>query len=244
MENIEDIIKKYDNDNIDRPIGSVEGDAIFINPKTLKYFEVMPSDKYKDGKYYFKNTLGEFSVPVKTDKLIPEGQLLVYGKSNTAEPEMAYSPFLPFISTSNMPFYKTIKRKIPKKELKANISHARKTDPLTLVFTLTFLKDRDEQIIYSYFDDDNKMHNIIISLSKSYKDGFGFKYRNLDVWHQNDETSDMVEISTVKIPDSYKGWSDCVAYMHGIYRDSKDSCYDVTVRLDNGYVSSEELEVV
>jgi len=162
---------------------------------------------------------------------VPKGEFLCVKKGVDTSPEIAYGDhvYLPYSIMPQQPFYRKpeIKSKLRLKLARSNINDIINTDDGTVTFTLSFYKKKDCYHLYEFHDKKGFKHAITIHMTKPYKDSFGFSYYNLEVRHQADAGGPVEVIDKIKIPDSYKKWCDCVAYMHGIYRDEKDSCYKV-----------------
>ena len=162
---------------------------------------------------------------------VPEGEFFCVKKGVDASPDVVFGDhvYLPYSIMPQQPFYRKpeIKSKLRLKLAKSNINDIINTDDGTITFTLSFYKKKDCYETYEFHDKKGFKHAITIHMTKLYKDSFGFSYYNLEVRHQADAGGPVEVIDKIKIPDSYKKWCDCVAYMHGIYRDEKDSCYKV-----------------
>ena len=164
---------------------------------------------------------------------VPKGEVFCVKKGVDASPDVAFGDhaYLPYSIMPQQPFYRKseIKSKLRLKLARSNINDIINTDDGTVTFTLSFYKKKDCYHLYEFHDKKGFKHAITIHMTKPYKDSFGFSYYNLEVRHQADAGGPVEVIDKIKIPDSYKKWCDCVAYMHGIYRDERDSCYKVIV---------------
>jgi hypothetical protein len=237
MDLAEGILQKI-NKSMDEISEDTESSGIIISPDVLKYFE--NSNNYKDGVYSYNNT----SIPVVVSDLLEKNTILSMGKSNNnnANP-ICYGNlpvYTPPLRSAPVGFKKT-KIKLNRSVLKENITCVERTDNM-LHFNLSFLKNKDSEYLYEEYDNLDLKSEISIDLSKAYKDSFGFKYRNLDIWYRKDDETK--NICSIKIHDSYKGLCDCIGYMHGIYRDEKYSCYNVHVSLEDGSIYSDEVEII
>lgn len=170
-------------------------------------------------------------IDILENDFVPKGEFLCVKKNVDESPEIAYGNhiYLPYGIMPQQPFYKEpeIKSKLRLKFARSNINDIINTDDGTVTFTLSFYKKKDCYKLYEFHDQKGFKHAITIHMTKPYKDSFGFTYYDLVVRHQADAGGPVEVIDKIKIPDSYKKWCDCVAYMHGIYRDEKDSCYKV-----------------
>lgn len=164
---------------------------------------------------------------------VPEGEVFCVKKGVDTSPDVVFGDhvYLPYSIMPQQPFYRKpeIKSKLRLKFARSNINDIINTDDGTITFTLSFYKKKDCYHLYEFHDKKGFKHAITIHMTKPYKDSFGFSYYNLEVRHQADAGGPVEVIDKIKIPDSYKKWCDCVAYMHGIYRDERDSCYKVIV---------------
>lgn len=162
---------------------------------------------------------------------VPKGEVFCVKKGVDTSPDIVFGDhvYLPYSIIPQQPFYRKpeIKSKLRLKLARSNINDIINTDDGTVTFTLSFYKKKDCYHLYEFHDKKGFKHAITIHMTKPYKDSFGFSYYNLEVRHQADAGGPVEVIDKIKIPDSYKKWCDCVAYMHGIYRDEKDSCYKV-----------------
>ena len=151
--------------------------------------------------------LKEKGISIVENDFVPKGEFFCVKKGVDTSPDIVFGDhvYLPYNVMPQQPFYRKpeIKSKLRLKLARSNINDIINTDDGTVTFTLS------------------------IHMTKPYKDSFGFSYYNLEVRHQADAGGPVEVIDKIKIPDSYKKWCDCVAYMHGIYRDEKDSCYKV-----------------
>lgn len=132
-------------------------------------------------------------------------------------------------------YVKSLKKSILRK---SNINNVR-IENNTLIFDLSFLKNEG---VSAQVTIPTENSNLIINLSKSYKSNYGFCYFDLSVWKTH-EMSDTTCITSIQIPDSYKKIDDLVAYMHGIYRTDKYSCYEVKIDLNTGNLTSGKIKV-
>ena len=179
--------------------------------------------------------LKENGVSIVENDFVPEGEVFCVKKGADTSPEVVYGQDITYLPYSVMmpkrPIYREpeIKSKLKLKLARSNINDVINTDDGTVTFTLSFYKKKDCYKLYEFHDKKGFKHAIAIHMTKPYKDSFGFSYYNLEVRHQADAGGPVEVIDKIKIPDSYKKWCDCVAYMHGIYRDEKDSCYKVIV---------------
>ena len=176
--------------------------------------------------------LKENGVSVVENDFVPKGEVFCAKKCADMSPEIVYGQditYLPYSVMPRQPFYRKpeTKSKLRLKLARNNINDVINTDDGTVTFTLSFYKKKDCYKLYEFHDKEGFKHAITIHLTKPYKDSFGFTYYDLEVGHQADAGGPVEVVDKIKIPDSYKKWCDCVAYMHGIYRDEKDSCYKV-----------------
>ena len=176
--------------------------------------------------------LKENGISIVENDFVPKGEVLCVKKGVDTSPEIAYGQditYLPYSVMPKRPIYREpeVKSKLKLKLARSNINDVINTDDGTVTFTLSFYKKKDCYKLYEFHDKKGFKHAITIHMTKPYKDSFGFSYYNLEVRHQADAGGPVEVIDKIKIPDSYKKWCDCVAYMHGIYRDEKDSCYKV-----------------
>lgn len=179
--------------------------------------------------------LKEKGISIVENDFVPKGEVFCVKKGvDDTSPEVVYGQditYLPYSVMPKPPIYREpeIKSKLKLKLARSNINDVINTDDGTVTFTLSFYKKKDCYKLYEFHDQKGFKHAITIHMTKPYKDSFGFSYYNLEVRHQADAGGPVEVIDKIKIPDSYKKWCDCVAYMHGIYRDEKDSCYKVIV---------------
>jgi hypothetical protein len=179
--------------------------------------------------------LKEKGISIVENDFVPEGEVFCVKKGvDDTSPEVVYGQditYLPYSVMPKPPIYREpeVKSKLKLKLARSNINDVINTDDGTVTFTLSFYKKKDCYKLYEFHDKKGFKHAITIHMTKPYKDSFGFSYYNLEVRHQADAGGPVEVIDKIKIPDSYKKWCDCVAYMHGIYRDEKDSCYKVVV---------------
>lgn len=179
--------------------------------------------------------LKENGVSIVENDFVPKGEVFCVKKGEVdTSPEVVYGKdvtYLPYSVMPKPPIYREpeVKSKLKLKLARSNINDVINTDDGTVTFTLSFYKKKDCYKLYEFHDKKGFKHAITIHMTKPYKDSFGFSYYNLEVRHQADAGGPVEVIDKIKIPDSYKKWCDCVAYMHGIYRDEKDSCYKVIV---------------
>lgn len=176
--------------------------------------------------------LKENGISIVENDFVPKGEVFCVKKGADTSPEIAYGQditYLPYSIMPKRPIYREpeVKSKLKLKLARSNINDVINTDDGTVTFTLSFYKKKDCYKLYEFHDKKGFKHAITIHMTKPYKDSFGFSYYNLEVRHQADAGGPVEVIDKIKIPDSYKKWCDCVAYMHGIYRDEKDSCYKV-----------------
>lgn len=170
-------------------------------------------------------------IDILENDFVPKGEFLCVKKDIDTSPEIAYGNhvYLPYNVMPKSPIHREpeIKSKLRLKFARSNINDVINTDDGTVTFTLSFYKKKDCYKLYEFHDQKGFKHAITIHMTKPYKDSFGFTYYDLVVRHQADAGGPVEVIDKIKIPDSYKKWCDCIAYMHGIYRDEKDSCYKV-----------------
>lgn len=170
-------------------------------------------------------------INIVENEFVPKGEVFCVKKGVDTSPEIAYGNhvYLPYNVMPKSPIHREpeIKSKLRLKFARSNINDVINTDDGTVTFTLSFYKKKDCYKLYEFHDQKGFKHAITIHMTKPYKDSFGFTYYDLVVRHQADAGGPVEVIDKIKIPDSYKKWCDCVAYMHGIYRDEKDSCYKV-----------------
>lgn len=171
-------------------------------------------------------------MPITVSDFVPDGEIICVKKDIDESPEIVYGndiTYLPYNVLPKCPIYREpeVKSKLRLKLARSNINDIINTDDGTVTFTLSFYKKKDCYKIYEFHDKKGFKHTITIHLTKPYKDGFNFTYYDLEVRHQADAGGPIETVGQISIPDSYKKWCDCVAYMHGIYREEKDSCYKV-----------------
>lgn len=168
-------------------------------------------------------------ISIVENEFVPEGEVFCVKKGVDAPPEIVHGAYLPYSVMPKCPIYREpeIKSKLRLKFAKSNINDVINTDDGTVTFTLSFFKKKDCYKLYEFHDKKGFKHAITIHMTKPYKDGFGFTYYDLEVRHQADAGGPVETVGKIHIPDSYKKWDDCVAYMHGIYREEKNSCYKV-----------------
>lgn len=175
--------------------------------------------------------LKEKGISIVENDFVPEGEVFCMKKGVETSPEMVYGniTYLPYNAMPKRPIYREpeIKSKLKLKLAKSNINDVINTDDGTVTFTLSFYKKKDCYKLYEFHDQKGFKHAITIHMTKPYKDSFGFTYYDLEVKHQADAGGPIETVGKIKIPDSYKKWDDCVAYMHGIYREDENSCYKV-----------------
>jgi len=176
--------------------------------------------------------LKEKGISIVENDFVPEGEVFCVKKGTDASPEIAYGQYITYLPYSVMPkrpIYREpeVKSKLKLKLAKSNINDVINTDDGTVTFTLSFYKKKDCYKLYEFQDQKGFKHAITIHMTKPYKDGFGFTYYDLEVKHQADAGGPIETVGKIRIPDSYKKWDDCVAYMHGIYREDENSCYKV-----------------
>jgi len=176
--------------------------------------------------------LKEKGISIVENDFVPEGEVFCVKKGTDASPEIAYGQditYLPYNVMPKRPIYREpeVKSKLKLKLAKSNINDVINTDDGTVTFTLSFYKKKDCYKLYEFHDQKGFKHAITIHMTKPYKDGFGFTYYDLEVKHQADAGGPIETVGKIRIPDSYKKWDDCVAYMHGIYREDENSCYKV-----------------
>lgn len=204
--------------------GSVKTDHIVIHPETAK---ALLEDTIK--------TLESKGIKIFKSEFVPVDEIYYVGKNPSAEelqPAEVFGNFMPYVTVPKPLFMDRepeVKSKLKTLLSKSNINDIKNTDDGTVTFTLSFYKKKDCYHLYEFYDKKGFKHAITIHMTKPYKDSFGFTYYDLEVRHQADAGGPIEVIDKIKIPDSYKKWCDCVAYMHGIYRDEKDSCYKVIV---------------
>lgn len=172
-------------------------------------------------------------ISIVENEFVPKGEVLCVKKGVAdTSPEIVYGKditYLPYNVMPKPPIHREpeIKSKLRLKLAKSNINDVINTDDGTVTFTLSFYKKKDCHKLYEFHDKKGFKHAITIHMTKPYKDGFGFTYYDLEVRHQADAGGPVETVGKIRIPDSYKKWDDCVAYMHGIYREDKNSCYKV-----------------
>lgn len=175
--------------------------------------------------------LKEKGISIVENDFVPEGEVFCVKKGVETSPEMVYGniTYLPYNVMPKRPIYREpeVKSKLKLKLAKSNINDVINTDDGTVTFTLSFYKKKDCYKLYEFHDQKGFKHAITIHMTKPYKDSFGFTYYDLEVKHQADAGGPIETVGKIKIPDSYKKWDDCIAYMHGIYREDENSCYKV-----------------
>lgn len=132
---------------------------------------------------------------------------------------------------------------VPKSLLrKSNLNNGRVENNI-LKFDISFIRDEETTIKVPYTGK-SAGRELLIHLSKpdSKNDPYGFSYFSLEVWDCNPNTATTLVIKT-RIPNSWKGACDCVAYMHNIYRDNEWSCYEAQLDLSNDYLTSRPISV-
>jgi len=170
-------------------------------------------------------------ISVMENDFVPKGEVFCVKKGEDTSPEIAYGNliYLPYGIMPQRPIYREpeTKSKLRLQFAKSNINDVINTDDGTVTFTLSFYKKKDCYKLYEFHDKEGFKHAITIHMTKPYKDDFGFTYYDLEVKHQADAGGPVETVGKIHIPDSYRKWNDCVAYMHGIYREEKNSCYKV-----------------
>lgn len=168
-------------------------------------------------------------ISIVENEFVPKGEVFCVKKGVDAPPEIVYGAYLPYNVMPKPPIHREpeTKSKLRLKLAKSNINDVINTDDGTVTFTLSFFKKKDCYKLYEFHDKEGFKHAITIHMTKPYKDGFGFTYYDLEVRHQADAGGPVETVGKIRIPDSYRKWDDCVACMHGIYREEKNSCYKV-----------------